>query len=97
MLFPIVILVLTLSPVLIPTLVTAFHLVADRRRNSRELVTVVRGPITALATEARAGAHGRQRHAADAGVLQFDIDSPTAERWEGVPNHKASGLKAVNV
>ena len=51
MLFPIVILVLTLSPVLIPALVIAFHLVANRRRNSRELVTLVRGPITALATD----------------------------------------------
>lgn len=51
MLFPIVILVLTLSPVLIPALVIAFHLVANRRRNSRELVTLVGGQITALATD----------------------------------------------
>jgi flavin prenyltransferase len=27
---------------------------------------------------------------------QFDIESPTAKRWEGVSNHKAQGLKAVN-
>jgi hypothetical protein len=53
MLFPIVIMVLTLSPLLIPVLVTAFHLVADRRRNSREreLMAVVDGPIMALATD----------------------------------------------
>jgi hypothetical protein len=41
MLLPIVILVLILSPVLIPALVTAFHLVA-RRRNSNGFVTVTR-------------------------------------------------------
>jgi len=51
MLFPIVILVLTLSPLLIPVLVTAFHFVADRRRDSRELATAVSDPISALATE----------------------------------------------
>lgn len=51
MLLPSVILVLTLSPVLIPTLVSACHFVANRRRDSRELVTVVRGPIIPLATE----------------------------------------------
>ena len=49
MLLPIVILVLIWSPVLIPVLVTAFHLVA-RRRNSDEFVTLVRRPIPALAT-----------------------------------------------
>jgi 4-hydroxy-3-polyprenylbenzoate decarboxylase len=27
---------------------------------------------------------------------QFDIESPTAKRWEGVSNQKAQGLKAVN-
>ena len=27
---------------------------------------------------------------------QFDIDTPTAKRWNGVSNHKSSGLKAVN-
>ena len=27
---------------------------------------------------------------------QFDIDSPTAKRWQGVSSQKASGLKAVN-
>ena len=27
---------------------------------------------------------------------QFDIDIPTAKRWNGVSNHKSSGLKAVN-
>ena len=41
MLFPIVILILTLSPVLIPAVVTAFHLVANLRRNSRERLDVV--------------------------------------------------------
>ena len=41
MLLPIVILVLTLSPVLIPALVTAFHLVT-RLRNSNGSVTVTR-------------------------------------------------------
>ncbi|HEX4558873.1 MAG TPA: hypothetical protein VH166_06725 [Mycobacterium sp.] len=41
MLLPIVILVLILSPVLIPALVTAFHLVA-RLRNSNGFVTVTR-------------------------------------------------------
>jgi hypothetical protein len=51
MLLPIVILVLTLSPVLIPALVTSFHLVANRLRNSNELVTVVRRPLTALASD----------------------------------------------
>jgi hypothetical protein len=50
MLPPIVILVLTVSPVLIPALVTAFHLVA-RLHNSNEFVTVVRRPITAMATD----------------------------------------------
>ena len=50
MLLPIVILVLVLSPVLIPALVTAFHLVA-RRRNSNEVVRVARRRFTALATE----------------------------------------------
>ncbi len=50
MLLPILILVLTVSPVLIPALVTAFHLVA-RLRNSNEFVTVVRRPITAPATD----------------------------------------------
>jgi hypothetical protein len=50
MLLPILILVLTLSPVLIPVVATAFHLIANRRRNSRELVTV-RGPIATLATD----------------------------------------------
>jgi hypothetical protein len=50
MLLPIVILVLIVSPVLIPALVTAFHLVA-RLRDSNEFVTVVRRPITAFATE----------------------------------------------
>ena len=50
MLLPIVILVLTLSPVLIPALVTAFHIVA-RLRNPDEFVTVVRRPITALGTD----------------------------------------------
>jgi hypothetical protein len=38
MFLPIMIFVLILSPVLIPALVTAFHLVANRQRNSRELV-----------------------------------------------------------
>ena len=42
MLIPIVILVLILSPVLIPALVTAFHLVANRQRNSNGFVTVIR-------------------------------------------------------
>lgn len=28
---------------------------------------------------------------------QFDIDTPDAKRWTGVPPHKASNLKAVNV
>ena len=28
---------------------------------------------------------------------QFDIDTPDAKRWNGVPPHKASNLKAVNV
>ena len=51
MLLPILILVLTVSPVLIPALVTAFHLVANRLRNSDESVTVVRRPITAPATD----------------------------------------------
>ena len=51
MLLPIVVLALTLSPLLIPALVTAFHLVANRLRNSNESVTVVRRPITALATD----------------------------------------------
>jgi hypothetical protein len=50
MLLPIVVLVLTVSPVLIPALVTAFHLVA-RPRNSNEFVTVIRRSITALATD----------------------------------------------
>ena len=50
MLLPIAILVLTLSPVLIPALVTAFHLAA-RLRTSHEFVTVLRRPIAALATE----------------------------------------------
>ncbi|MCW2664433.1 MAG: hypothetical protein JWP83_5585 [Mycobacterium sp.] len=50
MLLPIAILVLTLSPVLIPALVTAFHLAA-RLRNSNEFVTVHRRPMAALATE----------------------------------------------
>jgi hypothetical protein len=50
MLLPIVILVLILSPVLIPALVTAFHLVA-RLCNSNGFVTVVRRPITALAAD----------------------------------------------
>jgi hypothetical protein len=50
MLLPIVILVLVLSPLLIPALVTAFHLVA-RRRNSNESMTMVRRPITASATD----------------------------------------------
>jgi 4-hydroxy-3-polyprenylbenzoate decarboxylase len=27
---------------------------------------------------------------------QFDIESPAAKWWEGVSNHKAQGLKAVN-
>jgi flavin prenyltransferase len=27
---------------------------------------------------------------------QFDIESPTAQRWNGVPNAKATNLKAVN-
>ena len=39
MLLPIVILTLILSPMWIPALVTAFHLVANRRRDSRELLT----------------------------------------------------------
>jgi hypothetical protein len=51
MLLPIVILAVTMSPLLIPALVTAFHLVANRLRNSDESVTVVRRPITALATD----------------------------------------------
>lgn len=42
--------VLIVSPMLIPALVTAFHLVA-RLRNPNEFVTVVRRPITALATD----------------------------------------------
>ena len=50
MLLPIVILVLTLSPVLIPAVVTALHLVA-RLCKSNESVTVVRRPITVLATD----------------------------------------------
>jgi hypothetical protein len=50
MLLPIAILALTLSPVLIPALVTAFHLAA-RPRNSNEFVTVLRRPMAALATE----------------------------------------------
>ena len=50
MLLPMVILVLTVSPVLIPALVTAFHLVA-RLGNSNEFVTVVRRPITAMASD----------------------------------------------
>jgi hypothetical protein len=41
MLLPIVILTLILSPMWIPALVTAFHVVA-RRRNSNEFVTVTR-------------------------------------------------------
>jgi hypothetical protein len=41
MLLPIVILTLILSPVLIPALATAFHLVA-RLRNANEFVTVTR-------------------------------------------------------
>ena len=28
---------------------------------------------------------------------QFDIDTPDAKRWNGVPPHKAANLKAVNV
>jgi hypothetical protein len=44
MLLPIVILTLTLCPVLIPALVTALHLVANRLR-------VVRGPTAALVTD----------------------------------------------
>jgi hypothetical protein len=44
MLLPIVILTLTLSPVLIPALVTAFHLVANRLR-------VVHGPTAAFVTQ----------------------------------------------
>ena len=51
MLLPIVILVLILSPVLIPALVTAFHVVTNRLRNSNELVMVVRRPITALVAD----------------------------------------------
>jgi hypothetical protein len=39
MLLPILILTLILSPMWIPGLVTAFHLVANRRRNFRESVT----------------------------------------------------------
>jgi hypothetical protein len=35
MLLPIVIFVMILWPVLLPALVTAFHVVPDRRRNSR--------------------------------------------------------------
>jgi len=27
---------------------------------------------------------------------QFDIESPTAKRWTGVPGAKASSLKVVN-
>ena len=27
---------------------------------------------------------------------QFDIESPTAKRWNGLSNHKATNLKAVN-
>jgi hypothetical protein len=50
MFLPIVILTLILSPVWIPALVTAFHLVA-RRRNSNGFVTAVRRPIAALATD----------------------------------------------
>jgi hypothetical protein len=51
MLLPIVILTLILSPMWIPALVTAFHLVANRRRNSNGFVTVIRRPTTALATD----------------------------------------------
>ena len=50
MLLPIAILLLTLSPVLIPALVTAFHL-AVRLRKSNEFVTALRRPTAALATE----------------------------------------------
>lgn len=42
MLFPIALLVMTLSPVLIPALITAFHFVVNRWRNFRETVTVYR-------------------------------------------------------
>lgn len=41
MLLAIVIFALTLAPVLIPAVVSAFHFVANRRRNSRELRDVV--------------------------------------------------------
>jgi hypothetical protein len=42
MLFPIALLLTTLSPVLIPALITAFHFVVNRWRNFRETVTVYR-------------------------------------------------------
>jgi hypothetical protein len=51
MLLPIVIMTLILSPMWIPALVTAFHVVANRRRNSNGFVTVIRCPTTALATD----------------------------------------------
>jgi hypothetical protein len=50
MLLPIVILLLTVSPVLIPALVTAFHLLA-RLRNPYAFETVVRRRNTAWATD----------------------------------------------
>jgi 4-hydroxy-3-polyprenylbenzoate decarboxylase len=28
---------------------------------------------------------------------QFDIESPTAKRWSGLSDHKATNLKAVNI
>jgi hypothetical protein len=41
-LFPIALLVMTLSPVLIPALITGLHFVVNRWRNFRETVTVYR-------------------------------------------------------
>jgi hypothetical protein len=51
MLLPIVLLLMTLSPLLIPALTTAFHVVANRWRNSRESVTVTHDPRPVLATD----------------------------------------------
>lgn len=47
MLILIGLLLMTLSPVLIPALISAFHAVANRRRNAREFVTVIHGPTSA--------------------------------------------------
>jgi peptidoglycan biosynthesis protein MviN/MurJ (putative lipid II flippase) len=43
MLLPIVIFMMSLSPVLLPALTTAYQVVANRSRNSRRVAQAVRG------------------------------------------------------